>query len=97
MGRLGQRDCGAAWAVRHGLRTLIKRGDPTALEVLGVAPGTNIRLTALVADQDSVAIGETVTFTLTVELDDREAAEAAIDYRVHYVGPTVPADPRYSS
>jgi hypothetical protein len=77
---------GAAWAVRHGLRTLIKRGDPNALEVLGVTPGANIRLIALAADRDSVSIGGTVTFTVTVELDDGEAAEAVIDYRVHYVG-----------
>jgi 3-methyladenine DNA glycosylase AlkC len=27
---------GAAWAVRHGLRTLVKQGDPRALNVLGV-------------------------------------------------------------
>jgi hypothetical protein len=54
--------------------------------VLGVVPGARIRLTALAADPDRVPIGGTVTFTLTVELDDAEAAEAVIDYRVHYVG-----------
>jgi 3-methyladenine DNA glycosylase AlkC len=87
----------AAWAVRHGLRTLVKRGDPRALEVLGVVPGARIRLTALAADQDSVPIGGIVTFTLTVELDDAEAAEAVIDYRSITSAPTVPASPRSSS
>jgi hypothetical protein len=85
---------GTAWAVRHGLRTLIKRGDPHALDVLGVVPGARIRLTALAADPDSVPIGGTVTFTLTVELDDAEAAEAVIDYRVHYVGANGPRQPK---
>jgi hypothetical protein len=85
---------GTAWAVRHGLRTLIKRGDPNALKVLGVTPGANIRLIALAADRDSVSIGETVTSTLTVELDDGEAAEAVIDYRAHYVGANGPRQPK---
>jgi 3-methyladenine DNA glycosylase AlkC len=77
---------GAAWAVGHGLRTLVKQGDPTALEVLGVTPSTSIRLTGLAVDPDRVPIGGTVTFTVTIELDDSEAAEAVVDYRVHYVG-----------
>jgi hypothetical protein len=54
--------------------------------VPGVTPAAAIRLTDLAADPDRVPIGGTVTFTLTVELDDGEAAEAVIDYRVHYVG-----------
>jgi hypothetical protein len=54
--------------------------------VLGVTPSADIRLTALATDPDTVTIGGTVTFTLTVELHDREPAEAVIDYRVHYVG-----------
>jgi 3-methyladenine DNA glycosylase AlkC len=77
---------GAAWVVRHGLRTLVKRGDPKALEVLGVTPDAMIRLMALTVDRDAVTIGEAATFTLTVELDGTTEADAIIDYRVHYVG-----------
>jgi 3-methyladenine DNA glycosylase AlkC len=77
---------GAAWAVRHGLRTLVKRGDPNALEVLGVTPDATVRLTALAADRDTVTIGEAVTFTFTLELHDARETDAVIDYRVHYIG-----------
>jgi 3-methyladenine DNA glycosylase AlkC len=77
---------GAVGAVRHGLRTLVKRGDPNALELLGVTPDADIRLTALTVDRDTVTIGEAVTFSLTVELDATKEADAVIDYRVHYVG-----------
>jgi len=77
---------GAAWVVRHGLRTLVKRGDPAALEVLGVTADAAVRLTGLAVDRDTVAIGEAVTFTFTLHLDDVEPADAVIDYRVHYSG-----------
>jgi 3-methyladenine DNA glycosylase AlkC len=76
----------AAWVVRHGLRTLVKRGDPQALEILGATPDAAIRLTALTADRGTVPIGGTVTFSLTVELAGTEEVDAVIDYRVHYVG-----------
>lgn len=77
---------GAAWVVRHGLRTLVKRGEPAALELLGVTPGADIRLTSLAVDRHAVTIGDAVTFTLTVEAFGESECEAIIDYRVHYVG-----------
>lgn len=76
----------AAWVVGHGLRTLVKQGDPRALQLLGVAIDADIRLTALTVDRDTLAIGDAVTFSVTVELHGREEADAVIDYRVHYVG-----------
>jgi 3-methyladenine DNA glycosylase AlkC len=84
----------AVWAVRHGLRTLVKRGDPDALRLLGVALDADIRLAALTVDRDRLAIGEAVTFTLTVELRGLEAADAVIDYRVHYAGANGPRRPK---
>jgi 3-methyladenine DNA glycosylase AlkC len=85
---------GAAWAVRHGLRTLVKRGDPRALEILGVAADADIRLTALTIDQDTVTIGEAVTFSLTIEADGTTETAAIIDYRVHYLGADGPRQPK---
>jgi 3-methyladenine DNA glycosylase AlkC len=78
---------GPAWVVRHGLRSLVKRGDPAALELLGVATGADVRLIGLSLDRSVVPIGEAVTFTVELELADSEAAsDAIVDYRVHYVG-----------
>jgi hypothetical protein len=77
---------GAAWAVRHGLRTLVKQGDPRALDVLGVTADVDIRLTALTVDRDTVAIGDAVTFILTIELAGTAEADAVIDYRVGCMG-----------
>jgi 3-methyladenine DNA glycosylase AlkC len=85
---------GATWVVCHGLRTLVKRGDPDALQILGITPHADIRLTALTLDIDTVTIGDTVTFTMTLALDDPSEADAVIDYRVHYAGANGPRRPK---
>jgi 3-methyladenine DNA glycosylase AlkC len=85
---------GATWAVRHGLRTLVKRGDPRALEILGVGVDADIRLNALTVDRDTVTIGEAVTFRLAIEAGGATEADAIIDYRVHYVGANGPRKPK---
>jgi 3-methyladenine DNA glycosylase AlkC len=78
---------GAAWAVRHGIRTLVKRGDRAALELVGVAIDADIGLAGLTVDRERLPIGDAATFTFTLTLDSHaEAADAVIDYRVHYVG-----------
>ena len=76
-----------AWVVRHGLRTLIKRGDRRALALVGVDTDTPVELIDLTVDRDKVSIGESVRFTFTLRLPDgRAACDAIIDYRVHYAG-----------
>jgi len=86
---------GAAWVVRHGLRTLVKRGDHRALEILGVATDRAIELVDLVLDHDRVAVGGAVTFTLILVLAPTGAStEAVVDYRVHYMGARGPRAPK---
>jgi 3-methyladenine DNA glycosylase AlkC len=75
-----------AWVVRHRLRTLVKRGDPAALEILGVDGGAEIVLYDLRLEPERLVIGRTVSFSFTLVLAGNQPAEAIIDYRVHYVG-----------
>jgi len=51
---------GAATA-RHGLRTLIKRGHPAALALVGADHGAAVVVQSLTVSPDTVAIGGTVT------------------------------------
>jgi 3-methyladenine DNA glycosylase AlkC len=82
------RGAGAVSVVRHGLRTLVKRGDRRALELFGATTTTTFELVDLVLDRDEVAIGEAITFSFTLALprDSRTGGDAIIDYRVHYAG-----------
>ncbi|MFJ5262636.1 DNA alkylation repair protein [Streptomyces sp. NPDC088387] len=70
--------------VRHALRTLIKKGDPGALALLGFAPAEvvvgDLELPVSVVDLP----GE-LSFTFTVTNAGDTPADIAVDYVVHYV------------
>lgn len=77
----------ARWVVRHGLRSLVKRGDARALSLLGVSTDTKVELVEFVLDRDRLAIGDACTFTFTVALPPgHETTECIIDYRIQYAG-----------
>lgn len=72
-----------AQLVRHGLRTLVKRGHPGALELLGFAPAT-VEIDGPLLDRTSVPFGGSIRFTATIRNTGTEAARLAIDYVVHH-------------
>jgi len=69
--------------VRHALRTLIKRGHPQALALLGFHPAT-VRIDGPTLDRKTVELGDTITFTATITNDGDHSARLAIDYAVHH-------------
>ncbi|MEV6613079.1 DNA alkylation repair protein [Streptomyces sp. NPDC051051] len=69
--------------VRHGLRTLVKRGHPGALDLLGFAPAT-LEIEGPVLDRTGVPFGGSVRFTATVRNTGAEDARLAIDYLVRH-------------
>lgn len=76
---------GAATA-RHGLRTLIKRGHPAALALVGADHGAAVGVQSLTVSPDTVAIGGTVTLTLCLVAEGDAPTPVVVDYRVDYVG-----------
>lgn len=87
-------DLGHGWVVRHGLRSLIKAGDPVAMSLLGVATNARIRLTDLRVEPDAVTIGGEITLAFVLQLEDAAPVEAIVDYRVHYAGANGTRRPR---
>jgi 3-methyladenine DNA glycosylase AlkC len=86
-------DCARRWGpasthgdfvVRHGLRTLVKRGDPEALGLLGYAHDKVVTLEAIDCTPPVIAIGDEVTLTAVLSVE--EPTRAAIDYVVHSQG-----------
>ena len=69
--------------VRHGLRTLIKRGNTDALALMGFAPAT-VEITGPVLHSTSVPFEGSVHFTATVRNAGKEPARLAVDYIVHH-------------
>ena len=71
--------------VRHGLRTLIKSGEPGALAVLGYSPHSPVRIETLAIEPAEVSIGESVRFTIQLENPSHHAAGVLADFVVHFV------------
>jgi 3-methyladenine DNA glycosylase AlkC len=72
-----------AWIVRHALRTLIKRGHPRALALLGAGAAPRLRAT-IAASPRRIHLGDTVAFTAKLVSDSRRAQSLLVDYVVHY-------------
>ncbi|WP_448808805.1 DNA alkylation repair protein [Agromyces bauzanensis] len=76
-------DANTSRLVRHGLRTLVKRGHPGALELLGFAPA-EVEIDGPTLDRAAVDFGGDIRFTATVRNVGAEPARLAIDYTVYH-------------
>jgi 3-methyladenine DNA glycosylase AlkC len=73
--------------VRHSLRTLIKKGDPGALALMGFAPAT-VEVVGPALSSAEIPFGGELAFTATVVNTGTEPATLAIDYVVHHLKAT---------
>lgn len=86
---------GAAWmrgasasrryVVTHGLRTLVKAGDPAALSVLGAGEKPRVRVQKVVLSPRRVPIGEKLRLSFDVVGTSRKEQALVVDYAVHFV------------
>lgn len=96
LGRLAewsQDDARTAWIVRHALRTLIKKGDPGALALIGVAHGAMVMIRDFAVSPATVRMGERIAITAELVSNASDDQRLVVDYRVHYArtgGKTAP-------
>lgn len=76
-------DAHTARVVRHGLRTLIKKAHPGALQLLGFPPAS-LTVTALRLDRAVVELPGELGFDFDVANTGSAEARIAVDYVVHY-------------
>ncbi len=80
-----------AWMTRHALRTLVKRGHPDALRLLGCRSDPSIKVSGLSIWPTVVRPGETITFSFDISATRDEAL--LIDYIIEFAkdrGATAP-------
>lgn len=70
------------WIVKHGCRTLLKRGNREALGIFGFADTDCVSISCFALDAAPVIIGGSVTFSFQLEAkkDTRVRLEYGIDY-----------------
>ncbi|WP_135557052.1 DNA alkylation repair protein [Paenibacillus cymbidii] len=73
------------WIVRHGCRTLLRRGHAEALALFGFASGGGtIAVEQFELERAEVAIGETLAFRFAVRNDGDAGRKLRIEYAVDY-------------
>jgi len=78
-------EAGTAWTVKHALRTLIKRGNPRALALIGVEAKACVEVEAFSLAPANVPAGGSVTMRLRLRSTAETTRRLVIDYAVHYV------------
>ncbi|OII64910.1 DNA alkylation repair protein [Streptomyces sp. CC77] len=71
--------------VRHGLRTLVKAGDPAALTLLGHAPDAPVEVTGPLVHTTEIRIGDHLVFDYAVANTGDRPASVVVDYVIHHV------------
>ena len=73
------------WIITHALRTLVKRGDPGALALLGFGAKARITVTESTITPARPAMGAKVVVTCALRNATRQPQRVVVDLRVHFV------------
>ncbi len=71
------------WIVKHGVRTLLKRGDKRALALFGLADAKGLKVSDLSFTKNNVKIGEHFHFSFDLHVDKPRTVR--IEYGVYFV------------
>lgn len=71
------------WIVKHGCRTLLKKGNQKVLAIFGYQDVTPVDVDGFALRELSIFVGEDITFSFTVGI--KEATKVRLEYGVDYV------------
>ncbi|RZK81019.1 MAG: DNA alkylation repair protein [Pedobacter sp.] len=74
-----------AWIMKHASRSLIKKGNPAALQLFGFGGDVEVELTDLRLENDRLKLGDTLTFSFTLTSKEAQLRKMVVDYAIHYV------------
>lgn len=76
---------GRRWLVRHGLRTLVKQGNPKALTLLGFRRDSPVIVEQLAVVPKRARIGDKVTVEASIRNETSDTQPVLVDLRLHFV------------
>lgn len=71
------------WIVKHGCRTLLKKGNRDVLAIFGFGDADCVDVRGFALDNTKIAIGENVTFSFEVEA--QKSTKIRLEYGIDYV------------
>ena len=71
------------WIVKHGCRTLLKKGDRDVLAIFGYNNAASVDVNDFALEADLISIGEDIVFSFTVSVT--ETTKVRLEYGIDYV------------
>lgn len=71
------------WIVKHGCRTLLKKGNREVLDIFGYQDASSVEISDFALGAASIARGEDMTFSFAVSA--KEATKVRLEYGIDYV------------
>lgn len=71
------------WIVKHGCRTLLKKGNKDVLAIFGFNDTTSLTIVDFALETTSISIGENITFSFSIEAN--ETTKVRLEYGIDYV------------
>ena len=70
------------WIIKHGCRTLLKKGNSDVLNIFGFVDTDCIQISDFLLDKDTIHIGESISFSFTIETE--KDIKLRLEYGVEY-------------
>ena len=71
------------WIVKHGCRTLLKRGNREVLAIFGYHDGASIDVDDFTLNTSTTSIGDEITFSFTIQV--HEPTKVRLEYGIDYM------------
>jgi len=71
------------WIVKHGCRTLLKKGYPEVLAVFGFHDASSIKMNDFIISPSTFSIGDELSFSFTIQ--GEEATKIRLEYAIDFV------------
>ncbi len=73
------------WIIKHGSRTLLKKGHDDALDAFGLKRGIKAQVDKLAIAPGKLKIGEKATLDFLITLKEKQTEKLRVEYGVYYV------------
>ncbi len=73
------------WLTKHALRTLIKKGDEKALELIGMNTEFDVAVLHFALSKKQISLGEDFIMKLTLKNKEDKDVQLVLDYIVHHM------------
>jgi len=80
--------------IRHALRSLVKKGHPGALAVLGFTTSPEVDVSSFSIDPSALWLGDSITLTTTLVSTASTSQRLVVDFVVHHVGASGTTTPK---